>query len=82
MLCIVHSLYQMLGNQEFETDERTPEMRVEKIFSMMDLVLFVNAGLGMLMKDGDGVLSKSEFIEGARDDPSMVEALNLYAGLM
>jgi hypothetical protein len=35
-----------------------------------------------LTQDKDGKLSKTEFMEGSKDDPLIVESLNLYAGLI
>ena len=54
---------------QFPTDENTPEKRVDKIFSIMD-------------KNSDGVLSVDEFVEGCKRDPSVVQALSLYDGLV
>lgn len=43
MASIVDAIYSMIGNMlELPKDEDTPEKRVEKIFSNMDLVSFKN----------------------------------------
>eukprot|EP01137_Pigoraptor_chileana_P019935 Opistho-2@81649 len=66
MLCIVHAIYRTVGNLvQLAPDEDTPEKRVEKIFSLMD-------------KNADGRLTLAEFREGAKRDPTIVQALSLY----
>lgn len=70
MLCIVDSIYRMIGSTDsMPDDESTPEARVEKVFGLMDI-------------DGDGLISKQEFMQGSRDDPRITESLNLYSAIM
>ncbi|KAI8903766.1 hypothetical protein EDD86DRAFT_214192 [Gorgonomyces haynaldii] len=69
MLYIVDSIYRLVGDMNLPKDEEDPQQRVEKVFKLMDL-------------DRDGLLSKEEYIQGGINDPSIVESLNLYAGLL
>ncbi|TRY54407.1 hypothetical protein DNTS_023684 [Danionella cerebrum] len=50
-------------------EENTPQKRVDRIFAMMD-------------KNADGKLTLQEFQEGSKADPSIVQALSLYDGLV
>lgn len=70
MLTIVSSIYKMIGSMvKLNEDEATPELRVKKIFKLMD-------------KNEDGHITLDEFREGSKVDPSIVSALNLYDGLV
>ena len=70
MLKIVDAIYKMVGTMvKLPPDEDTPEKRVSKIFSLMD-------------KDQNGQLSFEEFKEGSMKDPTIVQALSLYDGLV
>lgn len=69
MESIVGSIYKMLGNTiKLPDEENTPMKRVDKIFTTMD-------------KNSDQKLTLDEFIEGAKSDTNIVQALSLYEGL-
>lgn len=70
MLRIVEAIYKLIGSMmKVPEDESTPEKRVNKLFSMMDV-------------DHDGQITFDEFCEGSKKDQSIVSALNLYDGLV
>ncbi|EGF83159.1 hypothetical protein BATDEDRAFT_84696 [Batrachochytrium dendrobatidis JAM81] len=70
MLCIVDSIYRMIGTTDgLQPNELMPEQRVANVFATMDL-------------DHDGRLSYEEFKQGSKLDPSIVAAMDLYSGLI
>ncbi|CAD6575648.1 MAG: hypothetical protein CYPHOPRED_005754 [Cyphobasidiales sp. Tagirdzhanova-0007] len=67
---IVTSIYKMTGAMvKLPADEDTPEKRVQKIFATMDY-------------NQDHRLTYQEFAEGSKKDPTIVQALSLYDGLV
>jgi len=70
MLQIVQAIYKMTGQMlKLPENEETPEKRVEKIFRSMN-------------KDKDANISYSEFVECSKQDPTVMDALSLYDGLV
>ncbi|PVV05092.1 hypothetical protein BB560_000385 [Smittium megazygosporum] len=70
MLQIVDAIYRMLGSMiQLPEDEDTPEKRVYKIFKLMD-------------SNNDGKIDLDEFKAGSLKDGIIMQALNLYEGLI
>ncbi len=62
MARIITAMISMAGDTAGDTQEKA-KARVEKIFQVMDI-------------DGNGELSKEEFLQAAKRDQSIVAALN------
>ncbi|ORY91151.1 hypothetical protein BCR43DRAFT_538306 [Syncephalastrum racemosum] len=70
MLRVVETIYKMVGSMvKLPADEDTPGKRVNKIFALMDL-------------DHNDYLTIEEFKAGSKKDPTVVQALSLYDGLV
>ena len=70
LLTLVECQYRTVGDLgEYPEHQLTPEDRVEYIMTMMDL-------------DGDDRLSRQEFELGVLRDSDILDALNLYSGLV
>ncbi|XP_076436865.1 neuronal calcium sensor 1-like [Babylonia areolata] len=62
---IVDAIYSMVGETvTLPEEENTPEKRVNRIFSVMD-------------KNHDNMLTFEEFLEGSKEDPTIIHALDL-----
>ncbi|KAK3744847.1 hypothetical protein RRG08_050785 [Elysia crispata] len=65
LLDIVDAIYRMVGESvTLPEEENTPEKRVNRIFSVMD-------------KNKDDMLTFEEFLEGSKEDPTIIQALTL-----
>ena len=71
---------------EQEEEEDTPQRRVKHIFETMDTVsVMMNVWLyvcHLYTQDQDGRLSKDEFTQGAKTDPSIAKYLSLFENLI
>eukprot|EP00834_Sanchytrium_tribonematis_P003397 NODE_129_length_16972_cov_2.172643.p12 type:complete len:190 gc:universal NODE_129_length_16972_cov_2.172643:7627-7058(-) len=65
----MQALYKMLGRVKLPEDEQTPELKVQKLFEIMD-------------KDEDEKINYKEFQDGAKIYPGIIQAMNLYDGLV
>ncbi|SCV68341.1 BQ2448_462 [Microbotryum intermedium] len=84
MLKIVTAIYDMTGEMvKLPPDEDTPTKRVDKIFRLMDLNHDHQAPQSDLLRPfHTPQLTFDEFKEGSKKDPTIVQALSLYDGLV
>ena len=71
----------MDGNSSITREEISRDKKVAAIFAMTgdtggdnDVTTQVNTNFGIMDTDGNGQLSREEFMEGARQDERIVEA--------
>ena len=70
-----------------EEEEETPQKRVKHIFEIMDtvrclLVSVCKLSHTQLLQDQDGRLSREEFLEGGKSDPSIAKSLSIFEDLI
>ena len=65
----MQALYKMLGKIKLPEDEETPELKVQKLFEIMDT-------------DNDDRINYKDFQQGAKIYPSIIQSMNLYDGLV
>jgi Ca2+-binding EF-hand superfamily protein len=70
MLTITKAIYRMTdSNKDTSLNEYTPEEHVEKVFKLLD-------------KDNDGKLTREEFQEGVRQNPSILQTPKIYKNIL
>lgn len=70
VLEVTDSLYKMVGHMiQLPEDENSPQERINKLFEVLDT-------------DRDGKINLEEFVEGAKNDPTIVQGLMLYEDLI
>ena len=71
----------MLGPDGIQEIADTPQSRVDKIFAVMDKV---QAELSTMtyLKNNDGVITRQEFVEGAKHDGDILRAITLYDDIL
>ncbi|EED84485.1 predicted protein [Postia placenta Mad-698-R] len=80
MLKIVQSIYKMTGQMvKLPADEDTPEKANSAACHCCTLLTFIFRNMD---RDKDAKLTYDEFVEGSKQDPTIVQALSLYDGLV
>ena len=72
----------MLGPGGMTEADETPQSRVDKIFSLMDKVSENLNPLLTWLQNNDGVITRQEFIEGAKHDGAILRAITLYDDIL
>ena len=92
LLKVVRSIFDMVGPDASESlGDDTPEERVERVFGLMARVSHNQGSLNhdrrckvsnFYFKNEKGHISREDFIEGAKRDECIVQAITLYDDLV
>ena len=72
----------MLGPDGIQEIADTPQSRVDKIFAVMDKVEIQAVHIKIILKNKDGIITRQEFVEGAKHDGDILRAITLYDDIL